>query len=133
MLDAIFQFTDFEAFHDAELDSQILIDHRKLSQQIKPPPAAASQLMQKRQSSKPCDTTEESGKAYQNVSLSGRKGDPTSSSSTVKKAESSSHYSKLKAKTSQQPQKAQGSLIVQSDESPSVQKMSLKLGQVNAQ
>jgi hypothetical protein len=31
MLDAIFQFTDYEAFHDVELDAQVLMDHRKLT------------------------------------------------------------------------------------------------------
>ena len=29
MLDAIFQFTDFEAFHGADLDPQVVCQHRQ--------------------------------------------------------------------------------------------------------
>ena len=34
MLDAIFQFTDFEAFQGAELDTEVVLSHRKASRQI---------------------------------------------------------------------------------------------------
>ena len=34
MLDAIFQFTDFEAFHGADLDTDIVIGHRRMSRKV---------------------------------------------------------------------------------------------------
>lgn len=34
MLDAIYQFTDFEAFHGADLDTDIVLSHRAVSRRV---------------------------------------------------------------------------------------------------
>jgi len=92
MLDAVFQFTDFEAFHGAELDTDIVLDHRKWSRRV----AASSKKLGKSVEK----TQEMSGKAYQLVSLSSKK-DHTSSSSTVKKVEAPV-YQKVKVRPEEQ-------------------------------
>ena len=102
MLDAIFQFTDFEPFHGAELDTDIVLGHRRQCRLTDARFSPAKQRV----------ATQESGRAYVHESLTGRH-DPNSSSSTIRKTEASSS-----AKIGHKPPVDKPQLVIRTEESP---------------
>ena len=124
MLDAIFTFTDFEAFHGAELDTDIVLEHRQQSRKMDQRAPLQSSTKAEQIKLKAVETTQESGKAYQQVSLSGRK-DQTSSSSTVRKAEAG-QYASVKAKVNGNGSEKGHLMIIRTEDSPV--KMGVRMG-----